>query len=618
MPKSMAWVSTTAIRTLWPLVCLCMISAVFTSVLLFSLIRTMDAGAASERYARMKGAVSREFVGLSVFTHDNAEWDDAAAHLYGPLDSGWAKTNLVGSYTAYVVDRQTNTLFVRKLNAGAADNLSGSRAIIRFLLERLPSTSRTARHANPSTAIALVQGVPTLLAANPVVPASSNAALPSGPLRYIVAAHPIDAKLIASWASAFGIEGLKMDLGPPVSLADLPLTDPFGRAIAHLSWQSAQPGLKAVKTLLPVMLAAALLFLILSIYIIRLFYLMHLARQASGQRAEFQAMEAQTARDQANAARAAAEAALAEAEESRAKAAALSSAETAQQARHREELRQSSHQLADTLERATALLDHLLHTADELEDSASRTASTVDGQRLESEVAKQCAAQTAEAVRTILSALKEMEKAGSEILDRARAASGAMRDASEQSSAARAANDALSEQIGSIGEGAELIDRIASRTNLLALNATIEAARAGDAGRGFAVVASEVKNLASETRHRTEDIHARVTGVQTAASSTVTLVETVHGLLNDVAVSVNSTAAAVDQQRQAASSIHQITHDVEDHATATDRAVGAFAHALQSVSEAAVETREIGQKLRAQTARLRQELTEVLVQLRAA
>jgi methyl-accepting chemotaxis protein len=193
-----------------------------------------------------------------------------------------------------------------------------------------------------------------------------------------------------------------------------------------------------------------------------------------------------------------------------------------------------------------------------------------------------------------------------------------MRDASEQSSAARAANDALSEQIGSIGEGAELIDRIASRTNLLALNATIEAARAGDAGRGFAVVASEVKNLASETRHRTEDIHARVTGVQTAASSTVTLVETVHGLLNDVAVSVNSTAAAVDQQRQAASSIHQITHDVEDHATATDRAVGAFAHALQSVSEAAVETREIGQKLRAQTARLRQELTEVMVQLRAA
>jgi methyl-accepting chemotaxis protein len=345
---------------------------------------------------------------------------------------------------------------------------------------------------------------------------------------------------------------------------------------------------------------------------------MHLARQASGQRAEFQAMEAQTARDQANAARSAAEAALAEAEESRAKAAALSSAETAQQARHREELRQSSHQLADTLERATALLDHLLHTADELEDSASRTASTVDGQRLESEVAKQCAAQTAEAVRTILSALKEMEKAGSEILDRARAASGAMRDASEQSSAARAANDALSEQIGSIGEGAELIDRIASRTNLLALNATIEAARAGDAGRGFAVVASEVKNLASETRHRTEDIHARVTGVQTAASSTVTLVETVHGLLNDVAVSVNSTAAAVDQQRQAASSIHQITHDVEDHATATDRAVGAFAHALQSVSEAAVETREIGQKLRAQTARLRQELTEVMVQLRAA
>lgn len=69
-----------------------------------------------------------------------------------------------------------------------------------------------------------------------------------------------------------------------------------------------------------------------------------------------------------------------------------------------------------------------------------------------------------------------------------------------------------------IGNTVNIIDEIATSTNLLALNASIEAARAGEAGRGFAVVANEIGNLAKNTQASLKEINDIVQALEKEAS----------------------------------------------------------------------------------------------------
>ena len=144
---------------------------------------------------------------------------------------------------------------------------------------------------------------------------------------------------------------------------------------------------------------------------------------------------------------------------------------------------------------------------------------------------------------------------------------------------ARAANEfvkKIAERSEALLEASQVIQNIASQTNLLAMNAAIEAAHAGESGKGFAVVADEIRKLAEESNMQgkqigavikeSTEIIAQVSEAGIQAEKTFT---DVYGLISNISKKEDSIVNLMREQEEngaqvlsAIETINKVTRDV--------------------------------------------------------
>ncbi|HUI68220.1 MAG TPA: methyl-accepting chemotaxis protein [Nitrospirota bacterium] len=147
----------------------------------------------------------------------------------------------------------------------------------------------------------------------------------------------------------------------------------------------------------------------------------------------------------------------------------------------------------------------------------------------------------------------------------------------------------LGERSLEIGAIIEVINEIATQTNLLALNAAIEAARAGEQGKGFAVVADEVRKLAERAARATKDITGLIKGIQVETGEAVTVMEAGTREVEEGTKLADEAGAALREieqiVQQTASLVTDITRAAGDQVKVTESVVSSMDSILKQTQE---------------------------------
>ncbi len=186
----------------------------------------------------------------------------------------------------------------------------------------------------------------------------------------------------------------------------------------------------------------------------------------------------------------------------------------------------------------------------------------------------------------------------------------------------------ISKHASDMNEILEIINGIASQTNLLAMNASIEAAHAGEYGKGFAVVADEIMKLAESTSDNSNKISSLLTiiidKIKTAESSSSesrdtfqNINEKMHRFINafsEIAANMNEMSAGTGEITESSLNLSRITREIEDSALDTNKRTMSIGQILQDLKSNERMTEEAIGKINTVTHKIKDSMDMLIEQ----
>lgn len=244
-----------------------------------------------------------------------------------------------------------------------------------------------------------------------------------------------------------------------------------------------------------------------------------------------------------------------------------------------------------------ALLESAKNNIYKLNEDAAKVSQTMQEQAIAEEQNADAISQMAENTNQINELIKQAKQLSKNLSDSSEAGSAEVQKT-------ELVINSVSEKSKQMSEVIQVIQQVASQTNLLAMNAAIEAAHAGEAGQGFSVVADEIRKLAESTQSQAKsikDLIIEITkAIQNGSSSMQDTKAMFYKIQQEIGTQTNvveNIAQTMDIQSTGAEEILSTTNKISKNIQSVNEIIKNQANYTEEITEGIKDVVELSGKI---------------------